>query len=245
MARFNHGVFSKAKNKLGGVTFQQYEGMQIGKEYQPNVKNPNAPKQVATRARFSLSSKINALLYPYLSPVMKSRGVPYERFQRGESLKELMANTSFDINNEVATLDDMPTFKPNTSASDRTTADGISISVGDGATFSGMTIPDAPVFALLVIIPLTGTPAAKVIETTADNTGKWSAISGAGFIPSGFQGSIVGIAYATEESDTLTGVSYNDLAGLSATAIAELGIADRMTTNLLLTNTAEAKAWQA
>lgn len=60
MARQNHGPLSRAKGKLGGVVYQQYEGMQISREYQPVVKNPQTTKQVENRAKFKLSSQIVA-----------------------------------------------------------------------------------------------------------------------------------------------------------------------------------------
>lgn len=66
MAVFNHGIFSKAKNKLGGAVFQQYEGMQVGREYNKNVKNPNTDKQIAARAKFKLASQLVALFEPVL-----------------------------------------------------------------------------------------------------------------------------------------------------------------------------------
>lgn len=60
MARQNHGPLSRAKGKLGGVVYQQYEGMQISREYQPVVKNPQTTKQVENRAKFKLSSQLVA-----------------------------------------------------------------------------------------------------------------------------------------------------------------------------------------
>ena len=60
MARQNHGPLSRAKGKLGGVVYQQYEGMQISREYQPVVKNPQTTKQTENRAKFKMSSQIVA-----------------------------------------------------------------------------------------------------------------------------------------------------------------------------------------
>lgn len=82
MAIFNHGIFSKAKNKLGGVTFQQYEGMQIGKEYQPNVKNPNTIKQIEARANFKLASQMVAL-YQEIILIVGAKLSSYSRYIRG------------------------------------------------------------------------------------------------------------------------------------------------------------------
>lgn len=61
MARQNHGPLSRAKGKLGGVVYQQYEGMQIAREYQPVVKNPQSTMQVENRAKFKDASQMLAL----------------------------------------------------------------------------------------------------------------------------------------------------------------------------------------
>lgn len=61
MSRMNHGPLTKTKGKLGGVVFQQYEGMQVAREYQPVVKNPQSTAQVETRAKFKNSSQMLAL----------------------------------------------------------------------------------------------------------------------------------------------------------------------------------------
>lgn len=61
MARQNHGPLSRAKGKLGGVVYQQYEGMQIAREYQPVVKNPQSEKQTENRAKFKNASQMLAL----------------------------------------------------------------------------------------------------------------------------------------------------------------------------------------
>lgn len=60
MARQNHGPLSRAKGKIGGVVYQQYQGMQISREYQPVVKNPQTTKQVENRAKFKMASQITA-----------------------------------------------------------------------------------------------------------------------------------------------------------------------------------------
>lgn len=61
MARQNHGPLSRAKGKIGGVVYQQYEGMQISREYQPVVKNPQSETQVENRAKFKNASQMLAL----------------------------------------------------------------------------------------------------------------------------------------------------------------------------------------
>lgn len=103
MAIFNHGIFSKAKNKLGGVTFQQYEGMQIGKEYQPNVKNPNTTKQQQVRARFKLASQFVSSFSGVLT-VLGGNISPYTRTSRGDMLKRIFRETGWDDEYRQASL---------------------------------------------------------------------------------------------------------------------------------------------
>lgn len=58
MGKLNHGPSSRATGKAGAWVYQQYEGMQVFREYQPNVKNPQTDKQTMNRASFKLSSQL-------------------------------------------------------------------------------------------------------------------------------------------------------------------------------------------
>lgn len=90
MARQNHGPLSRAKGKLGGVVYQQYEGMQIAREYQPVVKNPQSESQTINRAGFKLASQtvgifrevINARLSKASIYARKRRGIAVEAIKR-------------------------------------------------------------------------------------------------------------------------------------------------------------------
>lgn len=88
MAKFNGGIFSKVKGKLAGVVFQQYEGLQVGKEYQPNVKNPSTEKQVINRAKFKGASQMVALFGSIFGIALASAS-SYIRTLRGMSVKAL------------------------------------------------------------------------------------------------------------------------------------------------------------
>lgn len=85
MARQNHGPLSRAKGKLGGVVYQQYEGMQISREYQPNVKNPQSEKQVENRADFKLASQTVALYKEVINARLGKLSI-YTRTRRGAAL---------------------------------------------------------------------------------------------------------------------------------------------------------------
>lgn len=93
MARQNHGPLSRAKGKLGGVVYQQYEGMQISREYQPVVKNPQTNKQVENRAKFKLSSQIVAQFKNVISPRLGKLSI-YERMRRGAAVNAIIKNIS-------------------------------------------------------------------------------------------------------------------------------------------------------
>lgn len=105
MARFNGGVFSKTKGKLAGIVFQQYEGIQVGREYQPNVKNPETTLQVGSRAAFKLASQFVSLYKDVLLIVaaMVSR---YSRIVRGELVKRIRRAATIAGDNASLSLKD-------------------------------------------------------------------------------------------------------------------------------------------
>lgn len=90
MARQNHGPLSRAKGKLGGVVYQQYEGMQISREYQPNVKNPQSEKQTLNRSKFKLASQITAEFFYVINQRFAKLSI-YTRTRRAASVKALHA----------------------------------------------------------------------------------------------------------------------------------------------------------
>lgn len=88
MARQNHGPLSRAKGKLGGVVYQQYEGMQISREYQPVVKNPQTTKQTENRAKFKLSSQITAEFAEVINARLAKLSI-YTRKRRGAAVNAI------------------------------------------------------------------------------------------------------------------------------------------------------------
>lgn len=106
MAKFNGGIFSKLKGKLAGVVFQQYEGMQVGKEYQPNVKNPNTDAQVQSRARFKATSQKIALFSEILL-LAGAKVSSYSRMIRAALVQKIMAITDWDDEEKKAVIGDV------------------------------------------------------------------------------------------------------------------------------------------
>lgn len=102
MARQNHGPLSRAKGKLGGVVYQQYEGMQIAREYQPVVKNPQTSKQVENRADFKLASQAVAMFKEVFNARLGKLSI-YTRTRRGAALKTLkrIATTGGDGSRQI------------------------------------------------------------------------------------------------------------------------------------------------
>lgn len=99
MARQNHGPLSRAKGKLGGVVYQQYEGMQISREYQPNVKNPQSEKQVNNRADFKLASQTVALFQEVINARLSKLSI-YTRMRRGAALEAVKRIATSGLNND-------------------------------------------------------------------------------------------------------------------------------------------------
>lgn len=107
MAKFNGGIYSKLKGKLAGVVFQQYEGLQVGKEYQPNVKNPGTAPQVENRAKFKLASQIVAVFQDTMT-IAASGVSPYTRMIRGKLVAAIRAAATFADNAANIEIDDLP-----------------------------------------------------------------------------------------------------------------------------------------
>lgn len=105
MAKFNGGIFSKLKGKLAGVVFQQYEGLQVGKEYQPNVKNPNTDGQVQSRARFKATSQKIALFSEILL-LAGAKVSSYVRMVRAALVQRIMAISTWDDEEKKAVIGD-------------------------------------------------------------------------------------------------------------------------------------------
>lgn len=103
MARQNHGPLSRAKGKLGGVVYQQYEGMQIAREYQPVIKNPQTTKQVENRAKFKAASQLTAIFSEVLMLRLSKLSI-YNRVRRGIAVNSLyrIANPLSDTEESIA-----------------------------------------------------------------------------------------------------------------------------------------------
>lgn len=106
MARQNHGPLSRAKGKLGGVVYQQYEGMQISREYQPVVKNPQTSKQTANRAKFKLASQLVAQFSNTFNARLAKLSI-YTRIRRGSAINAIykIVDTSSETSPEAAMND--------------------------------------------------------------------------------------------------------------------------------------------
>lgn len=151
MAKFNGGIFSKIKGKLAGVVFQQYEGMQVGKEYQPNVKNPGTAPQVENRAKFKLASQIVAVFQDVML-IAAANVSPYVRLVRGALVRSIRAAADYAQNeasittsvleNAVNSLHfNTPVAKPTIAGSGISSAT-ISATAGDTVRYTCVAVDD-------------------------------------------------------------------------------------------------------
>lgn len=88
MAIFSNVALGKCKGKIGGIVFQQYEGILVGREWQPNVKNPQSDNQVRVRANFKLSSQIVAQFKEVFSARLGKLAI-YERMRRAAAVNAI------------------------------------------------------------------------------------------------------------------------------------------------------------
>lgn len=70
---------SKGSGKLGATVYAVNSGVQIAREYQPKVTNPNTEAQQDTRARFKLMSQLSAVMAPVIA--IKKDGLKTARNQ--------------------------------------------------------------------------------------------------------------------------------------------------------------------
>lgn len=136
MSKLNGGLFSKSRGKVAGVVTQQYDGLQVAKEYQPVVKNPRTQSQTDSRMKFKLASQITGLYGDFLNLLQKANGIQYTRFQRGETLRAFYRNiaiTELDGDN-AAVLSGMPRFRSASSTSQDLT--GLTITQGEGGMYT-------------------------------------------------------------------------------------------------------------
>lgn len=105
MARQNHGPLSRAKGKLGGVVYQQYEGMQISREYQPNVKNPQSEKQTENRAQFKLASQTVGIFKEVINTRLAKYSI-YIRIRRGAAVEAIKRKIEWESDTAATLLFD-------------------------------------------------------------------------------------------------------------------------------------------
>lgn len=72
-------LFGKINGKIGGVVFSTSGGVQISREYNPNVANPNTEAQVNQRARMKLMSQLSSAMAPVIT--MQKMGLVSARNQ--------------------------------------------------------------------------------------------------------------------------------------------------------------------
>lgn len=62
-----NSVFGKMRGKIGNIVISSTGGEVIGREYNPNVLNPNTTSQQATRGKFKLASQLSQTMAPVIA----------------------------------------------------------------------------------------------------------------------------------------------------------------------------------
>ncbi len=62
-----NSILGKMNGKVGGVVFTTCGGITVGREYNPNVANPNTAAQQNTRSKFKLASQLSASMAPVIA----------------------------------------------------------------------------------------------------------------------------------------------------------------------------------
>lgn len=62
-----NSILGKMSGKIGNVVVANVNGQVIGREYNPNVTNPNTQSQQGTRSRFKLISQLSATFAPVIA----------------------------------------------------------------------------------------------------------------------------------------------------------------------------------
>lgn len=146
MARQNHGPLSRAKGKLGGVVYQQYEGMQISREYQPVVKNPQTTKQTQNRAKFKTASQVVAQFSEVVNVRLAKLSI-YTRIRRGAAVNVIFKEVAPNDNTFDASFVDivnglnaksMATIESPVVASGANNTVNITATSGDVVTYIGV-----------------------------------------------------------------------------------------------------------
>lgn len=62
-----NSILGKMNGKIGNIVVSSVNGQVIGREYNPNVANPNTQSQQNTRSKFKLASQLSAAMAPVIA----------------------------------------------------------------------------------------------------------------------------------------------------------------------------------
>lgn len=62
-----NSILGKMKGKVGNIVLASVGGEVVGREYNPNVANPNTASQQNTRSKFKLASQLSATMAPVIA----------------------------------------------------------------------------------------------------------------------------------------------------------------------------------
>ena len=219
MSKLNGGLFSKSRGKVAGVVTQQYAGLQVAKEYQPVVANPNTDRQQIVRAKFKLASQLTSLLGGFMNAIQVANGIQHAHFQRGKTLSEIYANTSGNMTEgvAVASINLMPNFR-RASLTEANLVSGVTTYASGTITFTANTSASvvggsARLLVRTVVIYPDGRTFSRTDNASASAAEGFVLTISAPNLPTG--ATIVQVGVMTQSYAGISGVSYSAIMAVS------------------------------
>ena len=101
MATFSKGILGGFSGRVGNIVGARIFGIDVMRSYQPNVKNPRTPAQVAQRNKFSLLVAFISLMLPIIRTGFKFVANKMSEFNKAVSVNILSAVTGTDPNYQI------------------------------------------------------------------------------------------------------------------------------------------------
>lgn len=207
-----NSILGKMSGKIGNMVVASVNGQVVGREYNPNVTNPNTKSQQSTRGRFKLISQLAATFAPVIA--IKKDGAKSARNQFSSINFENInyASGTADINlSGVQLTKSMQSFVGFNA--DRTSGTAIAVELNASAAQS---------LTRVVYIAYTKTANGElqllgsVVSSTAGADGKFAAS-----LPYA-SGAIVLYAYGIKDLDSSITTKFGNLTAPSAENVAKL-----------------------
>ncbi len=101
MATFSKGILGGFSGRIGNIVGARIFGIDVMRSYQPDVKNPRTPGQVAQRNKFRLLVAFISLMLPIIRTGFKFVANKMSEFNKAVSVNILSAVTGSDPNFQI------------------------------------------------------------------------------------------------------------------------------------------------